>query len=338
MIRVGVIGLGMMGLTHLDVYARREDVEVLAVADRDPQLLSGAVRAAGNIVGQAQGSFDPNRVKRYSEAADLIADPQIDLVDVCLPTHAHFDSVSSALRADKHVLVEKPLARNAADAMRLAELARSSKGLAMCAMCMRFWPGWTWLKDAIDQQTFGKVRSASFRRLASHPGRSVYTSGELSGGAILDLHIHDTDFIEFCFGPPRAVVSRGYSTITSAIDHVVTQYVYDETPLVMAEGSWCMASGYGFSMQYIVNFECASAIYDFASSAALKLVRDGKVEPVQIPPGMGYEHEIGYFLDCIKQNRKPQVVTLEDAALSVAIVEAEGRSIASGQPVPIQKT
>jgi predicted dehydrogenase len=338
MITVGVIGLGMMGLTHLDVYARRDDVEVIAIADCSAERLSGSVRAAGNVPGQAQGSFDASRVRRYPDATELIADPDIDLVDICLPTHAHFESAVAALNAGKHLFIEKPLARTAKDAMALAKTAQTSKGLAMCGMCMRFWPGWTWLKEAIEQQTFGRVKSASFRRLASHPGGPIYSSGELSGGAILDLHIHDTDFIQYCFGPPRAVLSRGYSTITSAIDHVVTQYHYDDVPLVMAEGSWCMASGFGFNMQFIVNFERATAMYDLASNPLLKLVREGKAEPVQIPPGMGYEYEICYFLDCIKHNRQPQVVTLADAARSVAIVEAEARSIATGQPVVMQTT
>ena len=82
------------------------------------------------------------------------------------------------------------------------------------------------------------------------------------GGAILDLHIHDTDFVQHCFGKPKAVFSRGYSRPTNAIDHVLTHYLYDDVPLVTAEGGWAMTPGFGFQMQYTVNFERATAVFD----------------------------------------------------------------------------
>jgi len=337
MIRVGVIGLGMMGLTHLQVYAKRTDAKVVAIAERNPGRLSGQSRAAGNIAGLAGGGFDPASVKTYADGMELIRDPEVDLVDICLPTPAHFEHVKAALKRGKHVLVEKPLARTSKDAFRLARLAEKSKRIAMCAMCMRFWPGWTWLKDAIANKTFGNVKAATFRRLSSHPGGPIYSSGELSGGAALDLHIHDTDFIQYCFGPPKAVISRGYSHVTDAIDHIVTQYVYDDVPLVLAEGSWAMAPGFGFSMQYTVNFERGTAIFDLSQNPPLRLVRDGKSEPVSdLPPGMGYEYEIGYLLDCIQQHRRPQIVTLHDAARTIRIVEAEVKSVQTARAVSLR--
>jgi predicted dehydrogenase len=335
MISVGVIGLGMMGLTHLDVYSKRGDVKVVAISDADPARLSGAHRAAGNIAGQAEGSFNFETVAKHADGMQLVNDPQVELVDICLPTTMHFEFGKAALKAGTHMLIEKPLARTAREAMELARIAANSNGLAMCGLCMRFWPGWSWLKDAITRREFGRVLSASFQRLASHPGGPIYSSGALSGGAILDLHIHDTDFVQYCFGPPRAVISRGYSKVTDAIDHVVTQYVYDDVPLVTAEASWCLAPGYGFTMQYLVNFEHATAIFDLSEPQPLTLVRDGRREPVLIPPGQGYEYEIAYFLECMSEGRKPETVTLDSAALSVRIVEAEAQSVRANQPVLI---
>jgi predicted dehydrogenase len=335
MIRVGVIGLGMMGLTHLDVYSRRTDVKVVAISDPNPDRLSGAGRAAGNIAGQAEGAFDFGTVHKHADGMSLIDDPDVDLVDICVPTIKHFEFGKAALERGRHVLIEKPLARTAAEALELARMAESSKGLAMCAQCMRFWPGWTWLKEAIATRSFGAVKAASFRRLASHPGGPTYSSGALSGGAILDLHIHDTDFVQYCFGRPGAVLSRGYSTITDAVDHVITQYLFHDGPLVMAEASWCMAPGFEFTMQFTVNFERATAVYDLSQQPPLRLMRDGRSETVAIPPGMGYEPEIAYLIDCIKRSQKPRIVTLDSAATSVQIVEAEVQSVLSGNAVTV---
>ncbi|MBI1852738.1 MAG: Gfo/Idh/MocA family oxidoreductase [Planctomycetes bacterium] len=336
MTKVGVIGIGFMGRTHLEVYRKRRDAKVVAVADLVRERREGRTAIAGNIAGAAKEGFDFRKVTKYAEPMDLVGDPEVELVDVCLPTPLHVEVALAALRRGKHVLVEKPLARTARDADRLARAAAKAKGLSMCAMCMRFWPGWTWLKESIDRKSYGRVLAAQFRRATNHPGGAFYSSGEQCGGAILDLHIHDTDFVQHCFGVPKAVSSRGYSSRTSAIDHVVTHYVYDDVPLVVAEGSWAMTAGFGFQMQYAVNFERATAVFDLAAAKPLTLHERGKkARAVAIPPGMGYDHEIAYFLDCIRTRRRPKTVTLADAATSVRIVEAEARSIATGRPVRV---
>jgi predicted dehydrogenase len=336
MVRVGVIGLGMMGLTHLDVYGKRKDAKVVALSDADPDRLSGKIRAAGNIDGQAQGGFDFATVRKYPDGKALIADRDVDLVDICLPTPLHREFVLAALAAGKHVLVEKPLARTAAEAEEISAAARKAKGMCMCALCIRFWPGWSWLKDAIADGRYGKVLSASFRRVSAHPGGPYYSNGKASGGALLDLHIHDADFVQHCFGMPKAVWSRGYTKISGAVDHVLTTYVYDGVPLVAAEGGWAMAGGFPFTMQYAVNFERATAAYDLASPQPLKVWAGGKEEAVGLEPGMGYEIEIDYFLDCIGKGKRPDRATPDSAAASIRIVEAEAESVRTGKPVEIR--
>lgn len=332
-INVGVIGLGMMGSTHLDVYAKLEGVRVLAISDANPARLSGQESAGGNIEGQSQGGIDLSMARKYADGMELIADADVDLVDICLPTPLHRAFGEAALAAGKHVLIEKPLARTSEDAEALVEAAANAKGLAMPGMCMRFWPGWDWLAAAVAEGRYGAVRSAHFRRVTSHPGGPFYSDGEACGGALLDLHIHDTDFIQHCFGVPEAVSSRGYSVVTGRPDHVMTQYHYGQSgPMVSAEGGWAMAEGFGFEMQYTVNFEKATAVFDLAKDQPLKLIQNGKAEAVELPAGMGYEHEIRYFIDCITQSRSPQRVTLRHGLTSVQIVEAEARSIASGKP------
>ncbi len=336
MINVGVIGIGMMGATHLGVYAKQNDVQITAVSDIDPDRLSGLSVAGTNIEGLPEGSVLSNNVKRYKDASDLIANPHVQLVDICLPTPLHLHYAKSALAAGKHVMIEKPLARNSAEAFEIAELADGAPGFGMPAMCMRFWPGWKWLQQTIDTQTYGKVFSAHFRRVLAHPGGSFYSDGKACGGAILDLHVHDTDFIQFCFGMPRAVFSRGYSKISGEIDHVMTHYLFDEIPIVTAEGGWAMSDGFSLEMQYTVNFEHATAKFEFTGTNRLILFREGNGQRnVNIPSGMGYDYEIAYFLECIARNKAPEKVTFRDAARSIAIVEAENLSISSNRIVEI---
>ncbi len=337
MINVGVIGLGMMGNTHLDVYAKRTDVRVVAVSDANPERLAGKAHAGGNIEGQAKGGFDLNSpdVAKYKEGMKLIKDPNVQLVDVCMWTPQHLKYASKALQAGKHVMSEKPMARTAREARKLAEVAQSSPGTFMVGQCMRFWPGWTWLKEAVDNNTYGPVKAANFRRVAQHPGGAFYEDGERCGGAILDLHIHDTDFVQYLFGMPKSVFSTGYKKVTSAIDHVVTRYEYDNVPMVTAEGGWVMSKGHGFKMQYCVNFDRATAVFDIGQKDQLILIENGESKSVAIEAKMGYELEIAYFLDCIAKGVKPTIVTPESAANSVKIVEAEVKSVITGKLVKI---
>jgi predicted dehydrogenase len=335
MLKVGVIGIGMMGSTHLDVYSKLKGVKVVAVADLIPERREGRAVVAGNVKGQSQGGVNFAAFTQYDEGMKLIADPEVDIVDICLPTPLHSRYAISALKAGKHVLTEKPFARNGREADQLAKVAKQAKPMLMCAMCMRFWPAWAWLKEAIVAKTYGKVLAAQFRRVTSHPGGPFYSKGEACGGAILDLHIHDTDFIQYCFGKPDAVFSRGYARNTNRPDHVITQYLYKHVPLVVAEGGWAMTPGFGFQMQYTVNFEKATAVFDLSAPNQLTLIQDGKSKPVTVKAGMGYQHEITYFLDCIRKGSRPRAVEPASAALSVKIVEAEARSLKTGKPVSI---
>jgi predicted dehydrogenase len=335
MVNVGVIGLGMMGRTHLDIYAEMDNVQVVAVSDKDPKRLSGQEAAGGNIEGQAQGGFDLNQARHYAEGSQLIGDPDIELVDICVPTPLHLEVAREAFEAGKHVMVEKPLTRTPEQGKELSALAAKAKGLSMPAMCMRFWPGWTWLKQAVDEQRFGAVRGAVFRRLAEHAGGDFYCDGQSNGGALLDLHIHDTDFVQHLFGMPKAVTSFGYSKLTGATDHVLTHYDYGDGRLIAAEGAWCMAPGFGLNMQFEVNFEHATAAFDLAKDQPLRLIQDGQAMPIEIEPGLGYQYEIAYFIDCIEKGQKPTRVTMEEGANAVTICDAEQRSIDHGQRVTI---
>ncbi len=330
MTRIGIIGLGFMGRMHIGAYGKVPDARLVAIADQDAKRASGDFSGGwGNIAGSAE-SLDMTGITGTTDFQALIRNPDVDVVDICVPTPAHEALAIAALEAGKHVLCEKPLALDSASASRIAEAAARAKGLFMPAMCMRFWPQWKWLKQAVDEGRYGRVMGATFRRVASMPP-GWFSNGQMSGGALLDLHIHDTDFVFHLLGRPDAVFSRGYSKTSGRTDHIVTEYLYDRGPaLVGAEGSWCMANGFSFTMRYTVNFEQATADFDIGREHQLIVSQDGTPELIDLA-GDGYEAELAYFVDSVRTGRAPSLVTANDAVTGMRILEAEQRSIESGE-------
>jgi len=168
-----------------------------------------------------------------------------------------------------------------------------------------------------------------------------FARGELSGGALLDMHLHDTDFIHYVFGPPRAVTSGGWIGPSGCVDHVHTRYLYDDGPVVTAEGSWAASPAMPFDMSFRVLFENATADYRLdRPEAPLLLYRKpdsrGRVPhptAVKCPAGDGYRAEAAYFAQCIRRATPPAVVTAAEAAESIRTVEAEARSALTGKTV-----
>jgi len=340
MINVGIVGLGFMAAAHIKAYRQLADVRIAALCNPSGSHLDGDFSGvAGNVGDNAPVKLDMSGVNGFRNYAEMLADPAIQLIDICAPTLAHPELAIAALKAGKHVLCEKPLARTSTQARQIVEAASRTKTFFMPAMCMRFWPEWVWLKKAIDEKTFGQVLGARFRRVAQPPGwgHQHFLSGEKSGGALLDLHIHDVDFAQFCFGRPRAVYATGYSKFSGAIDHVVAQYQVASGAAVYAEGAWAMAEGFGFSMTYTVNFENATADFDIARGAdALKLFEPGKApRSIQCEGGDGYVGELKHLLESIRAGRPPTVVTAQDGQSAIEICEAEERSVKTGQIVQL---
>jgi predicted dehydrogenase len=328
-IGVGVIGLGYMGRVHVEAYAAARAAgfanRLAAVCDADAERRSGRAAAAGNIAAVAgiAALFDPAATRAYAKPEELLADREVELVSICTPTDTHVDLAIAALAAGKHVLVEKPLALRARDVERLAAAAREAATLCMPAMCMRFWPGWSWLKERIDERALGRVRSAVFRRLASRPAWSpFYADAARSGGALFDLHVHDADFVRWCFGPPATVASTGTT------DHVTTLYRYPDGPAhVVAEGGWDHATGFAFRMGYTVVFDQATADYDFTREPRLVVARGGRAEPVALEDATGWQLEVRHLLDAIRSGRRELPATVDEAVGLTRMLAAEGRSL-----------
>jgi predicted dehydrogenase len=220
----------------------------------------------------------------------------------------------------------------------------------MPAMCMRFWPAWVWLKARIDDGEFGRCTSATFTRLAAMPRWSgFFADGKRSGGAIVDLHIHDADFVYWCFGMPESVSSSGRVGETGAVDHVTTLYRSAKPPFgsepqgrrqaarhVVAEGGWDQHDGFAFRMRYVAIFEGATADFDLTRDPQLVLCRGGKSEAVALEKLSGYDLQVRHLIDAVARGDKTTLATLEDAAAVTEMLDAERESVLSGHSVEIE--
>jgi len=337
-VNVAVVGLGFMGVTHLRAYLANPLARVVAVCDAVRVPVNGVLAGVSGNIKKSDDIHLGTDVKVYRKLEELLADAEVQLVDICTPTPLHPEQVIAALKAGKHVLCEKPLARTSAAAKEILQVASKSPGMLMPAMCMRFWPGWSWLKQVVADQTYGKVLAANFRRVSQLPGWSsqgTYAGGLDLGGALFDLHIHDADFVNFLFGQPASVFSSGVTGPNNSVNHVVTQYHFSNGPVVYAEGSWLLAQG--FNMVYTLHCERATIDFDLARGAeALRVTEFGQA-PRSVPceGSDGYGAEIAYMLECVAQNRPPKVVTGQDGLMALEICEAEEKSIRTGQSVAL---
>lgn len=352
-VRVGIIGLGFMGRTHLRAYnaaaADGMPCEVVACCATRPEdwneLVSGASSIAGNIeqAGSTRAAIDPARVRFMTDWRDMAADPGIDLVSVCTPTDTHAEIAIHMLRAGKHTLIEKPVALSSVRAREVAGVAAEAAGRGVACMpahCMRFWTGWDWLKARVLDRSLGGLRALTLQRMGSRPGwsREYYNDPARCGGALFDLHIHDADIVLWLFGAPASVSSMG------DVDHIVTQYEYrhEGAPgLVVAHGAW-VADGFPFRMRYTAEFEHAVADWDLSRPEPLQLSAAGECRTITLPPIAGYDGEIRHFVEHVAalgrhgrdESRKLRV-TLEDAVRVCRLLELELESARTGRAISV---
>jgi len=329
MLRAGVIGFGGLGHVHAAAYAKRTDVQLVAVADIDPERLTG--KSIKINLGENQ-AFDLQAVRTYRSANRMLAHEALDLVSICLPTDLHAKVAVRALQKGVHVLTEKPMSRTLRQADAAIAAQEQSGRLLMVAQCLRFWPCYERLLAAHRSGEFGRLLMLSMRRISGSPGwggaRSWFLDGRRSGGCLLDMHIHDTDFVNHLLGVPEAVVATGRSHVSGAIDNSFTQYVYPDGPVVMAEASW--SYGGGFNMAFVASFERATLEMGYCD-ATLRVLRSGQApETLELPATSAYDAEIDYFVGCIQCGKPPERCLPASTRETMRIALCEERSALAG--------
>jgi predicted dehydrogenase len=336
--RVIIAGFGFMGGMHAQVLAKISNARVVAVAD--PR--TGVAAASAERIGL--------KVPVHADLREALRAHEAEVVDICAPTFVHAPLARLAIRAGKHVFCEKPLALDTREARAIAGLARRTGTLMQVGQCVRFWPEYQAFEAFVRSGRAGRLLSLTMQRRAGRPG---YSAGDwlnkpsLSGGAALDLHIHDTDYVHHLLGKPRAVSSTG-TRDRSGWSHIFTTYNYDKV-VVTAEGGWNYPANWGFQMAFQAIFERGAVEYSSTATPTLVATFGGRPKkplPCRQPragssrSGLGnvsalggYYNELAAFVASLETRRAPRLATAEQAADSVATVMAEIRSAETGRTV-----
>ncbi|MBI4580116.1 MAG: Gfo/Idh/MocA family oxidoreductase [Planctomycetes bacterium] len=340
MIRVGLVGAGFIGRNHFNQYEKMTDrARVVALCDADADRRAGDWSKVGGNLADAQGTKrDLGNIRPYTDWRQLVDESAIDLIVICVPTYLHRDITLAALKAGKHVLCEKPMALTVEQCDEMIAAARPPARF-MIAQCIRFWPEYVWLKQTMDEGMFGPLRAIHLRRQTSAPTYSLdnwITNPELSGGAVLDLHVHDVDYCLHLLGRPRSVFAQGYQRSGGGVDRVHASWSYGRSIVVQIEAFWDLHPGFTFNMGFTAVFEDASVMWDSKTGVPLTVYqRDRDPQTPEMPTEDAYYGEINHLVSCIERGTDPTITTPRESRDAVAIALAEKKSALSGQIVSI---
>lgn len=298
--------------------------------DVNEKRLSGDLSGIQGNLGEPGQKLDFSSVSKYRSVEEILGDPEVEAIDICLPTIFHAPVAIQALRADKHVLVEKPMAIDGGAADEMVSEAVKSNRILMTAQVLRFHPAYQGLSKLVKSRRLGPVRSSVFRRRTSVPtwGPWEFDSSQ-SGGGVFDLLIHDVDICLHLFGIPESMCASGYENMAGGVDTILSEFQYPDIGFVAITGGWHHIGEYPFSMEYTVIGD--QGVVDFSSAGRPAAVywKDGKREVLEDTGANPYRTEIEYFVECCRAAQTPELCPPEDSAMAVKLarlmVEARSR-------------
>jgi UDP-N-acetylglucosamine 3-dehydrogenase len=328
-ITVAILGAGFMGRSHAANYKALGDrVRVKVVAARREEQAANVAQTVGAAT--------------TSDLDAAVGDPEVDAVDICLPTPVHRMWAERALAAGKHVFLEKPIALSAEDANAIVDAAEASKRAFMVGLVLRFWPEYVELQQRVAARELGRPLSVSTYRLSPPVDWNEWMADpEQSGGVAVDLLVHDFDQMNWLLGEPRRVFAH-----SPRVGHATAVVEYDGAA-GFAEGSVAMPRSYPFSSDIRVLCEGGGAEYAFSaapvegegnigasdSARGLNLFpNEGEATTVAVESADPWGPEIEYFVDCVENGRQPTQGTGAQARDALLVSLAANRSLASGRP------
>lgn len=313
MIKVGLIGIGGMGSCHFNEYKKIADANVIAVADVQRKV--------------AEEKLKDENINIYESMEELLANEDVDMVDLCVPSFLHAEYSIRALEKGVHVLCEKPMALSTEDTRKMCDAAAKTDKLFMTAHVVRFMSPYIYLKKITQSNELGKPVHFDLKRISSFPTWSWENwMGDISksGGTPIDLSVHDIDFVQYLFGQPKKV-SGVRKVIENHNDYIISNLVYDDFDVTVT-GGWfnCQIP---FKAEFLAIFE--NGYLEYTNG---KLIKNG--EEVSLEKGSvsedtginisgvdGYGGEILYFIECINNNINPEMITPESSCQSIELIE-----------------
>lgn len=330
MIRVGVVGYGTMGQVHSQAYQEISDVELVVVADPDSERRAQAQRDFGvDVVGSIEEMFRSN---------------QVDLVDICVPTYLHESILTKAIKGKKHIFLEKPLARSLEEGERLLQLAKGYEQKIGVGHVVRFTPAYQGIRETVLRGEIGQAAVArTFRGGSQFPKgwHDWYADFDLSGGVILDLAIHDIDYLRWLFGDVERVYAKTTHGRTSAhLEWAMIVLRFKNGVIAHVEGSWTNYPGEFYTTVEIAGRD-GLVKYDSRETTPIFTITQGETREqagVTVPENPAtkspYLVEIEDMIGAIRENRAP-LVTLEDALGTLKVALACEESARSGQVITL---
>lgn len=329
-LNTAVVGAGYIGITHIEAHRTAGNVRLVGVVEKNEKL--------GEEIAARYG------VAHFSSLDELLrAAPEVQMVDVCVPTWLHEECVVAALNAGKHVLCEKPVTFSLESLQRMQAAAERAGVQLMIAQVIRFWPEYERLQALQAQGAFGKIHMVHARRLCETPNWAPwYADPEKSGGALFDLMLHDLDFVQFFLGKIDRVFATGTQSETGCWNHVQANIRFHSGASAVVESCNQAFGGYPFTMGLQVFGEEMIADYalhaghniDEIGTRSLHTYVQGRPPVLEdVSDEDAYANEIRYFADCIERGVPTVRMSPESAEVTLRLVLAVKRSLETGEVV-----
>jgi len=329
--KVAILGAGFMGGTHARAFQKVPGVEIAAIYAHSDKRAGPLAQELGTV---------------YTDNIDAIMrDESIVAIDNCLPTPEHRPLTEAALAAGKHVLLEKPIALTDADAAALVAASEASDQVFLMAHVLRFWPEYIELHKRATDGSLGELRSGlAYRRQPFPAWSELFARSDLTGGAVIDMMIHDIDALNWVFGTPVSVTANGIRNPRSnGWDQVQILIDYGAASAVV-DGGMMMPESYPFSSTMQVLGSEGFLEYDFRAGGRSVEEAGGtnelrffpnegspsQLEVEQIDP---YLAEIEYFVECIRSGEPATRATPVAARLALDTALAARESMESNRTV-----
>lgn len=324
-VRLAILGAGTIGATHALAASEAPEATVTAVWSRTP---AHARDLAARVGATPCDTLD-----------EALSRDGVDAVVVCTPTFLHREHAVAAAKAGKHVICEKPLARELTDAEAIIEAAQRAGVRLLVAHVVRFFPEFTVLRRAVLDGAVGRPAIVRMARMSGHPrGRDDWhTSFRQSGGVLLDMGIHDLDWLLWTFGPAERVYARALDPISrpAYVDYALTTVRLRSGAMAHVESSWAETGGFRTFGE--VSGDGGLVTYDSAANPALSIdLRQPVAAPrVSIPTSYTaespYVTQIRHFARCIRGEVDP-IIAPEEAYEALRTALAALDAARSGQP------
>lgn len=339
MIRVGIAGIGFMGMVHYLSYKKIPGVEIGAICEPNAKRRAGDWTDIQGNFGPPGEQMDLTGVATYASYEEMVQDDSLDLIDITLPPAMHQDAAQTALAAGKHVFTEKPLAMTFADCQSMRQAASNAEKHLLVGHVLPHFPEYAWALGEIKSGKHGKLLSGSFQRVISDPAwLSHFWSAEKIGGPLLDLHVHDAHFIRFAFGMPSEVTTRG--RMREGLPehwHSLMQFAGSEL-IVHATSGAIPYPGRPFLHGFEIQLDRAMLTFEFSvvgeegtySRPPMLLTCDGKVQFPKLGEGdpmNAFEAELKHVANVIENNAPLGALDPKLAEDALAICELERASM-----------